>query len=278
MLLWEVQPPTNGAFNMVFKHIKGLGPAKQEKLAASGVTDMRSLAAADVDAVAKKSGLKAADIKAWKEEAVGMNLIEDVKGIGPATVRTLAQAGVKSLKDLYDASSEFIAAEAKVAQDKAAKWQAEAKVLATRVAEDAKTSEGRKKLAGEAKNVAVAAAKKTEETGKDIFARVKHDGEAAVAKAMELKDSAPAALQDYRQKAEDALKAAETQVKGLKDKTPDAVKDATAKAGAAIKDAQAKVNELKTKTEEFVKIEGEKLKAANEGFFARIKAKFSKSS
>lgn len=261
---------------MELKHIKGIGPAKQAKLTEAGVKDVRALAEADLDAVAKTTGISVATLKEYKEAAVGMLLMEDIKGMGPNTVKTLAEAGVKSLKDLYEASTDYVAAQTKVAQEKAGKWQEEAKTLYERVRADAQTSEGRQKLVAEGKDLAKKAAETTQKTATELFERAQKEGEAAIAKAKELREKAPDMLQDYRKKAEEALKAAEAQVKALQEKTPETVKGYQAKAEAAVKDAQVKIEELRAKTEEFAKAEIEKVKVANEGFLKKIKARFVK--
>ena len=227
---------------MELKHIKGVGPAKQEKLKAAGIADVSSLAHGDVAEIAAKSGLTEAQVREYKQKAVALNLIADIKGMGPETVKSLAQSGVRSLQDLYEASSEFVAAKAKVAQEQAKAWQAEAQKLYEHVATEAKTPEGRKKLAGEAKDVAQAAAKATQEKFVELYHTAQKEGELAIAKAKDLKEKAPAYVQDAQKKAEKALKDAEQKVKAFQ--APDAVKDVRAKAEKAVADAQAKVADL----------------------------------
>jgi predicted flap endonuclease-1-like 5' DNA nuclease len=259
---------------MELKHIKGIGPAKQAKLQEAGIKDVQDLAHADVTAVAAKSGISADSVKQYKESAVALQLLQDVKGIGPGTVKTLAEAGIKSLKDLYEASTDYVAAQARVAQDTAVKMQTDAKVLYEHVLEESKTPEGRQKLAAEGRDLAKRAAARTKSTLEDILATAQKEGEAAIAKAKELRETAPARLQEYRQKAEKALHDADVQVKALQKKAPEAVKDYQKKAETAVKDAQKKVEELRHKTEEFARAEAEKFKAANDGFLKRFKGRF----
>ncbi len=257
---------------MELSNIKGIGPAKQQKLKEAGVDSVDLLARCDVDAVSKKSGLSADSVKQYKQKAVALTLMEDVKGMGPETVKVLAQSGIASLKDLYEASADFVAKEAQVAKDKAQAWQKQAQDLAARVASDAKTADGRKKLAGEAKDAAVTAAKKTQEMVVELLQKAQAEGEAAIAKAKELKEKAPGYVAEAREKAEKALKDADNKVKELQGKAPEAVKDLRTKAEAAVQDAQKKVQEL----QDALKREAEKVKAANEGFLGRLRAKFSK--
>jgi nucleotidyltransferase/DNA polymerase involved in DNA repair len=258
---------------MELTHIKGIGKAKATKLADAGITDIHTLAKADVDKVAKQSGIAAATIRSWQEAAVGLTLIEDLRGVGPGTVKTLAEAGVSSLKDLFEASTEWLAAQAKVAEGRARQWQEEARKTYDRIRVEAQTTAGRQRLVAEGKDLATKAAKRTKQTAEQLLATAQKEGEAAIAKAKELRQSAPIVLQDYRLKAEKALKDAEAQVVSLRAKTPDALKAYTAKAEAAARDAQTKVVELRTKVEEFSRAELQKAKAANEGFLRKLRTR-----
>ncbi len=261
---------------MELKHIKGIGPAKQAKLKEAGISSVEELAKADVATLAKATGMTEAALKEFKGKAVGLTLIQDLKGVTPDTIKTLAMSGIDSLKDLYEASTERVAAELKVAQEKAKELQTEAKKLAEHVKEEAKTPEGRANLRKEAVEVTEKAIQKSRDVALDLYEKARKDGEAAIAKAKELQEKAPVALKEYREKAEKALKQAEATVKELQDKAPQQAKDVGAKAQKAIEDAQARVKELQAKIEEVSKTEVEKFKAANEGFFGRLKARFSK--
>ncbi len=264
---------------MELKHIKGIGPSKQAKLAAAGIESVEALARADPEEVATKSGLPLESVKDYKQKAVALTLMEDIKGIGPQTVVTLAQAGITSLKDLYDASAERVAAEARVAREKALEWQAEAKKLAEHVRDEAKTPEGRRKLLKESADASKAAARKTQDTLVSLYGMARDEGEAAIQKAHDLRERAPQQLHDLRQKAEKALKDAENMVKDLQTRARDlqdkaAMQEWRSKAEIAVADANRIVKELKDKTEHFVKTEAEKVKSANKGLFVRIKSKF----
>ncbi len=259
---------------MELHHIKGIGPAKQTKLQDAGIDSVEALARADVAEVAAKSGLSEAQVKEFKEKAIGLNLLEDVRGMGPQTVVVLAKAGITSLKDLYDASTERIAKEAQVAKEHALQWQEEAQKLAEHVREEAKTPEGRRKLLKEAADASKVAAGKTQEAVVALYHKAREDGEAAIQKAQQLRETAPAQLQELRETAEKALRDAEAKVKELQDKAPDAVQEWRGKAETAVQEANRVVVELRDKTEQFVKTETEKVKAANEGLLTRIKARF----
>jgi len=259
---------------MELKHIKGIGPAKQSKFADAGIGSVEALARADVATLAAKTGMSEAQVREFKQKAVALTLMEDVKGMGPQTVVTLAQAGITSLKDLYEASTERISKEAKVARERALEWQDEAKALAARVREESKTPEGRRKLLGEAADASKAAARKTQDTLVDLYHKARQEGEAAIARAQEVREKAPQNIQELRERTEKALREAEAKVREFQEKAPEAAREWRGRAETAVRDANRVVTELRDKTEQFVRTEAEKVKAANEGLLTRIKTRF----
>lgn len=228
---------------MEFKHIKGIGPAKQDKLKTAGVKDVHALARCDAEAVAQKSGIGYAQVKEWKARATGLVLLEDLKGVGPATVATLAEQGIVSLQHLYKASSARLAKELEVAQNKVQAWQAEAKKTAERIAKEAQTTAGRKSLVVEGRDFAQKTAQNAQETTKQVIAFVQKESQVLQAKAKDLQARYPVVV---------------AQVKG------------------AAHDAQVLVQDVAGKTQAAVKAEVQKVKAANEQFIARTKARVQK--
>lgn len=228
---------------MELKHVKGIGPAKQEKLRAAGITSVEQLARADVPAVAAASGLPEAQVREYREKATALALIQDLKGAGPATVQAIADAGIQSLKELYQASTEWLAKEAKLAREKAKALQAEARELAERVARDSKTPEGRKALAADAKVAAQKAADATQKAAREAIAFAQKEGEIVMARAKELREKAPVVA---------------------------------AQAKARAQEVQTKVAEAAGKAKAAVRSEAEKVKAANEQIVGKAKARFQK--
>lgn len=228
---------------MDLKHVKGIGPSKQEKLKAAGITSVHELAQADVDAVAAESGLPAATVREYKQKAAALALLEDLKGVGPATVGTLAEAGVQSLKDLYTASAKRLSHELKVAQHRIEGWQEQAKEASARIAEQAKTAEGRQKLLKESKDMAVEGAVKAQAAAKQAIAYAQKESQVLQAKAKELQAKAP----EYVEKAQ-----------------------------VALKDAQAKVTVQAKKVQETVQHEAQKVKAQAEKVVADTRARMQK--
>lgn len=205
---------------MELKHIKGIGPSKQQKLKAAGIDSVTAMARADVAAVAAKSGLPVDTVKEYKQKAAALALLEDIKGMGPATLATLAEAGVASLKDLANASSKRLATELKVAQHQIQDWQVQAKKAAERIAKEAQTPEGRAKLVKESKAMAIEGAEKAQAAAKDAIAYAQKESKVLAAKAKDFQAQAP----KYVEKAQVALKDVQTKAKTAADKAAVTVK------------------------------------------------------
>lgn len=229
---------------MELKHIKGIGPAKQEKLKAAGIESVDALARSDAGKVASESGLPLDTVKEYKQKATALTLLEDLKGVGPATVATLAEAGIQSLRDLANASSKRLAHEMKVAQHKIEALQAQAEKAAKRIAEEAKTPEGRAKLLKESKAMAQEGAVKAQAAAKDAIAFAQKESKVIQARAKELQAKAP----EYVEKAQ-----------------------------VVLKDVQAKVTAAGQKAQVTVQHEAEKVKAQTEKVVADTRARFQKS-
>lgn len=222
---------------MDLKHIKGIGPSKQEKLAAAGIDSVDDLARANVVKVAADSGLPVSAVKEYKQKAAALALLEDLKGVGPATIGVLAEAGVQSLKDFAEASQDFLAKELKLAQSQIQKMQADAAKNAKRIAEEAKTSEGRAKLVKESKALAIEGAEKAQKAAKDAIA------------------SAQKMTKDFQTKAPEYIE----------------------KAQVVLKDSQAKAKAAAQKAQVVVRHEAEKVKAQTEKVVADTRARLKKS-
>jgi predicted flap endonuclease-1-like 5' DNA nuclease len=227
---------------MDLKQLKGVGPSKQDKLKLAGITRVEDLARADVAAVAHKSGLPAAQVKDLKHRAAALALLEDLKGMGPGSLETLSEQGAKSVRELYAASADWLAAEIKVAQAKLADLKDEAEVLARHVAEEAKTAEGRARLAEEGLAAAQSAARKAKATGQKALAAAERQRDLAVAKAKDLQKRAPAVLHQ----AQVTVKEAEVRLKAAVKRSEEAVlaeaKKAKARTERVVGQAKARLN------------------------------------
>jgi predicted flap endonuclease-1-like 5' DNA nuclease len=228
---------------MDLKSIKGIGPAKQDKLKAAGVTSVEQLARADVAAVAAKSGLPAAQVKELKHKAAALAVIEDLKGFGPGSLGTLSEQGAHSVRELYAASADWLAAEIKVAQAKLADLREEAEVLARHVAMEAKTPAGRARLAEEGLAAAQSAARTAQATGRKALAAAERQRDLALAKAKEVQKRAPEVLHQ---------------------------------AQATVKEAEARLKTAVKRSEELVLAEARKAKARTERVVGQARARLNK--
>lgn len=212
--------------------IKGIGPAKREKLKAAGIANVEQLARCDAAAIAGKSGLPLTQVKDLKHRAAALAILEDIKGLGPGSLGAFSERGGHAVRELYAASADWLAAEIKVAQERLAELREEAEAVARHVADEARTPEGRARLAGEAK-VASRKALDAAERSRDR----------AVSKARELRQRAPAALQ----RAEAAVKDAEARLRTAVQRSEAAVRagarKAKARVGRAVDRAEAELDE-----------------------------------
>lgn len=228
---------------MELKLVKGIGPSKQEKLKAAGIKSVEDLARSDPIALAGETGIPVATLKEYKQKATGLALLEDLKGVGPATVATLAEAGVQSFKDLYTASAKRLSHELKVAQQKIEGWQEQARDASQRIATEAKTPEGRAKLVRESRAMAIEGAQKAQAAAKQAIAYAQKESQVLQARAKELQARAP----ELREKAT-----------------------------VALKDAQAKVQANVQKGREVLTHEAQKVKAQTEKVVADTRARMQK--
>lgn len=230
---------------MDLKHVKGIGPSKQEKLKAAGITSVDELARCDPIVVSGDSGIPVATLKEYKQKAAGLTLLEDLKGVGPATVGTLAEAGIQSLKDLYTASAKRLSHELKVAQQRIEGWQDQAREASKRIAEQAKTPEGRQKLLKESKDMAFEGAAKAQQAAKQAVAYAQKESQVLAAKAKELQARAP----ELREKATVALKDAQARVQANVQKGREALQHEAQKVKAqtekAVADTRARLSKPK---------------------------------
>lgn len=219
------------AIRMDLKTIKGIGPSKQDKLKAAGVTTVEALARCDVEEVAQASGLPAAQVKELKHRAAAHALLEDLKGFGPGSFATLSERSAQGVRDLYKASADWLAAEIKVAQERLAELREEAEAVARHVAEEAKTPEGRARLAEEGKAVAQSAARKAQEAGQK-----------AVAKAKELQEKAPALIAQAQATAKDAQERLKAAVQRSEEVVRTEAQKAKARTERVVEQTKARMN------------------------------------
>lgn len=220
---------------MDLKHVKGIGPSKQEKLKAAGVPTVEALARCDPAEVGPATGIPVATVREYKQKAAALALLEDLKGVGPATVGVLAASGVQSLKDLYTASAKRLSHELKVAQHKIEAWQEQARDASQRIAEQAKTAEGRQRLLKESQAMAVEGAQKAQAAAKQAIATAQKEAQVLQQRAKELQAQVP----ELREKATVAFKDAQAKVTHEAQKVKAQAEKAVADTRARLSKAQA---------------------------------------
>ncbi|HUR62589.1 MAG TPA: DUF4332 domain-containing protein [Candidatus Thermoplasmatota archaeon] len=228
---------------MDLKQLKGVGPSKQDKLKTAGITSVEQLARADIAAVATKSGIPAAQVKDLKHRAAALAVLEDIKGFGPGSLGTLSDQGAVAVRELYSASADWLAAEIKVAQARLVELRAEAEAVARHVAEEARTPEGRGRLAQEGAALAHVAARKASETGKKAMAAAERSRDLAVTRAKEIQARAPEVL---------------------------------AQAQVTVREAETRLKSAVARTEQVVRAEAQKAKARTERVVGQTRARINK--
>jgi nucleotidyltransferase/DNA polymerase involved in DNA repair len=114
---------------MGIEAIKGVGPATVKKLDKAGIRSLADVRSMDTETISKRTGIPKKKLDEWRMEARIMKVLDDVKGIGPATKQRLSDAGIHSLEDLAKASAQQVAESARVAKERAGAWQKDAQRL-----------------------------------------------------------------------------------------------------------------------------------------------------
>ena len=228
---------------MELSAIKGIGPAKQAKLNAAGIDTVHDLARCDVAKLAEQTGLSVDTVRELQGRAAAHAIVQDLKGVGPASLETFAEEGVRSLRAIAEASQQRLAEELRIARAKAAEMQAEAKQALQELAEEAKTPEGRRQI--------------VVRTRDHVEERARRAREAALQlqqKAKEFQQQAPAQLREVREKAEKIIQDAQVR----------------------LQDAQVRLKELGEQAQATTKAELEKVKSANQRVVAQVKGRVSR--
>ncbi|HET6399491.1 MAG TPA: DUF4332 domain-containing protein, partial [Candidatus Thermoplasmatota archaeon] len=176
---------------MELKRIKGIGPSKQEKLKAAGITSVEELARADVLETAETTGLSVETVRELKQRAAAYAVVEDIKGLGPSSVETFAERALEALQEATDGASKRLREDLEQARVKVQEWVKQAEATARRVAEESKTPEGRKALVAEGRQVAEQTAEKARETAQKAIDFAKKESEVVLARAKEFQSRAP---------------------------------------------------------------------------------------
>lgn len=175
---------------MDLRQIKGIGPAKQQKLRDAGIETVEQLARIDVEAYAARTGISEPVLRECRQRAAALALVEDVKGIGAASVPTLAEQAYKNLREATQAGLDRLAAELASLQKRVAELQEQAKKAAQELADEARTAEGRARIASAAREMATEYGQKAQEATKEAVAKVQEQSRIVMERAPRLVEEA----------------------------------------------------------------------------------------
>ncbi|HDS59936.1 MAG TPA: helix-hairpin-helix domain-containing protein [Thermoplasmatales archaeon] len=110
--------------------IKGIGETYAKKLKRAGVTSIHDLRKMNISQVAKTAGLGEKLLQQWQETARQMNLLTDIKGIGPTFEKKLKKQGIHTVEDLAGADL-ALAQKMGVTEKRFADWTQQARQMTT---------------------------------------------------------------------------------------------------------------------------------------------------
>lgn len=192
---------------MDLREIKGVGPAKQQKLRDAGITTIEQLARADPATLADQSGLPLAQVRELRQRASALALVQDAKGVGPASVPALADQAVRGLQGAFHVTLDRLASELAQAQKSLAKLQKQAQDAAAELAKEARTPDGRKRIAVASRELAQDYASRAQDAAAKAIAYVQANAPDAIASAKTQIGQAAATVADLSERLQATVKA-----------------------------------------------------------------------
>lgn len=110
--------------------IKGLGPARREKLESAGVETIDRLSGADIEALSDEVGISTSLLNDFQTQAKDLVRLKDLDGVGQANLEKLAEADVRSLKDLSRRDPAELHEATGIPTDKLKPWRRQAGTMA----------------------------------------------------------------------------------------------------------------------------------------------------
>jgi len=198
---------------MDLREIKGIGPAKQQKLRDAGITTVEGLARADPTKLADDAGIPLAQVREMRARAAAISVVQDAKAFGPASVPTLANEAVKGLQEAVTITLDRLAAELAAAQKSLANLQKQAQQAAQELAQEAKTADGRKRIAVAGRELAQDYASQAQDAAKKAIAYVQANAPDAIASARTQIEEAAAKIAALSERTQAALKVEATKAR-----------------------------------------------------------------
>lgn len=114
--------------------LKGLGPARSDKLGEAGIDEITTLAAADADELSQAVDIPHATLDGFVEQAQGILQLGTIDEVSQEDVERLVDAGIRSPDSLQAEDAMEIAAAVGVDVDRVKTWQETSRSLDTREA------------------------------------------------------------------------------------------------------------------------------------------------
>ena len=113
---------------MNITEIKGIGPKYAKKLKRAGIKTVYDLRKISIKKVAEITGIGEQVLAKWKDEAMNMRLLTDIKGIGDTLRKKLEKIGISTIEDLANADKK-IASKLGISEKRFMAWVKEAKKM-----------------------------------------------------------------------------------------------------------------------------------------------------
>lgn len=103
--------------------LKGLGPARRDKLGDAGIEGIDDLAASDVEELAEGVDIPRGTLENFVDQAQGIRRLQDIEGLSGSDFEQLVDAGVRSPEDLQAEAATEISAAASLDAERVEDWQ-----------------------------------------------------------------------------------------------------------------------------------------------------------
>lgn len=121
--------------------IRGLGPARREKLESAGVKTIDALARADIDDLSGKVGISVNMLDDFQEQADDLVTLLSIDGLGESNLAKLIEADVRTVGGLARSDVRELAEATGIAGDELTAWKRKATPLAAARKAEAKVRE-----------------------------------------------------------------------------------------------------------------------------------------
>ncbi|MES2155840.1 MAG: helix-hairpin-helix domain-containing protein [bacterium] len=210
---------------MDLREIKGIGPAKQQKLRDAGIASVEDLARADPTKLAAASEIPLAQVREMRARAAALTVVQDAKALGTASVPTMASEAVKGLQQAISVTVDRLAEELAQVQKSLANLQKQAADAAAELTAEAKTPAGRKRIAVASRELAQDYAGRAQDAAQKAIAYVQANAPDAIAAARVQLEDAAIKLAALAEKTQTTLKTEAAKVKAANEKLFKSVKN-----------------------------------------------------